>query len=212
MTVKFVIEDGYGTGHKLKINGEGELTAAIHPHPPRDEKEDPLPFRQFFTDNGKSTGSEDMIVDGSSVAKRFYIEATQDYDIYIKTMSVRISDGSGALDLFGGLTALTNGVSFTWFTALEGEYVLHDGIKTNLEFVRLAPNTAGIGSGTTAFKADVSGSGDASYLPNIDLQAVFGTPWGLRLRKRSNDKISFIVNDALAGLSTFNIIGYGIRF
>lgn len=212
MTVKFVITDGHGSGNKLKINGEGELTAAIHPHPPKDEEESPLPFRQYFTDNGTSTGSDNMIVDGSSAAQRFYIEATEDYDIYIKTMSVRISDGSGALDLFGGLTALTNGVSFTWDTSEEGEYVLHDGIQTNLEFVRLAMGTPAFGAGTTAFKADVSGSGDASYLPAIDLQAVFGTPWGLRLRKGTTDKVSFIVNDALAGLTTFNIIGYGIRF
>jgi len=211
--LKTVITDGYGSDNKAKVNGEGELTVVVHPHPPKDEAETPLPFRQYFTADGSSSGSNDMVVDGSSTPQRFYIAASQDFDIYIKSMSVRISDAGATLDKFGALTALSNGLEFSWFNKDEGEYILHDGIKTNLEFVRLAGGQPSFGTGADAFKADLQGGGsDDSYLPILNMTDVFGMPWGIRLRKGSSDKVSFVVKDALAGISVFNIIGYGLGF
>jgi len=93
-----------------------------------------------------------------------------------------------------------------------GDYVLHDGIKTNLEFIRIAVDTGAVGTGTDAYLADVSGGGtEKSYLPVIDMSETFGMPWGLRLKKGTTDKLIFRINDAMAGLITFNAIGYGIR-
>ena len=203
------IEDGYGTGNRLRVGHEGEASVVVHGHPLKDESVQVLPFRQFFTDTGISTGDNDMIVDGSSTAVPFFIKASQDFDIYLKTLSVRISDVGGELDLFGNLTALTNGVSWSWDTQAEGTYELHDGIKDNLEFVRL-----GLGEPAfdKTFKTDLKGKGtDDTYLPVIDLTKTFGVNWGLRLRQGTEDKLTFTVNDALAGMTVFNIIGYGIR-
>jgi hypothetical protein len=91
-------------------------------------------------------------------------------------------------------------------------YELHDGIKTNLEFIRLGVDTAAIGDSTTAFLADVSGGGtEKSYLPTIDLQETFGLKYGIRLRKGTTDKLLFTVRDDLTGLLTHNAIAYGIR-
>jgi hypothetical protein len=154
-----------------------------------------------------------MKVDGSTTAAEFYIAAFKDYDIYIKSISVVIGDGgSPALNKFGALSALSNGVKWDLFTNDLGLYELHDGIKTNLEFIRLGVDTAGIGTGTDAFLADVSGGGtEKSYLPNIDIAETFGLKFGVRLRKGSNDKLIFTIQDNLTALTTFNAIGYGIR-
>lgn len=99
---------------------------------------------------------------------------------------------------------------------LIGAFVLHDGIKTNLEFVRLGVATAGIGTGTDAFLADVSGGGtEKSYMPTIDLKETFGLPFGLpfglKLRQGTLDCVTFTVADDLTALTTFDIIGYGVQ-
>lgn len=206
-----VIADGWGTKNTLKINGEGGIGVVIHDHPPRDETVASYPFRQYFTSDGETTGSNDMIVDGSTTPQEFYIAAKENIDVYIKTISIRLGDtGTVNLSKFGALTALTNGVDFTFSNNVLGEVTIADEIKTNLDFIRVGLSTAAVGTGADAFLLDVQGGGsEDTYLPVIDLAQTFGFPWGLRLEKGSKDRLTFRVNDALAGLITFNIIGYG---
>ena len=205
--------DGFGTGSKMRVNPEGTIDVVSHLHPPINDTLSVVPFRQYFTDDGTPDGDNDMIVNGGTTPVDFSIEAHHNHDIYIKYISVVIGDGgSPTLNKFGALTALTNGVSWSWFTQDEGRYELHEGIKSNLDFIRIGGDTAAIGTGVDSFLADVSGGGsEKSYLPNIDIAETFGMTWGLRLKKGTNDKLIFTVNDALAGLVTFNIIGYGSR-
>lgn len=207
------ILDGKGYGNKAKVSKEGALSVVVHPHPPRNETIDALPFRQYFTANGMANGSNDMRVNGSITPKDYYIAASEIYDIYIGYVSVEIGDGgSPNLNKFGNLTALTNGIEWIWFNNREGEYELHEGIKTNKEFIRLGTDSAGFGDGVNAFLADVSGgASEKSYLPNIDLKESFGLPWGIRLRKATEDKLIFRINDDLTTLTTLNILAYGIR-
>lgn len=197
-----------GTGNGAKVNGEGELSVVVHPHPPIDEEVNALPYRSYF----ENAGSNDMIVNGSSTSVDFSIDASQDYDIYIKSISVIIGDGgTPTLNKFGALTALSSGISFIYFNQLEGDYTLHDGIKTNLEFLRLG-ESIGFGDSTTAALADVSGGGtEKSYMPLIDMAKSYGMAYGLRLVKGTTDKLIFKINDDLTGLVTFNAIAYGIR-
>lgn len=69
-----------------------------------------------------------------------------------------------------------------------------------------------IGTGVEAYLADVSGGGtEKSYLPNIDMEDIYGFTWGLRLRKGTLDKLIFRINDNLTGLTTFNAIATGTR-
>jgi hypothetical protein len=208
-----VIIDGDGNDYKLKVQKEGTLNVVIHPHPPRGEQLIAEPFRQYMTDNGTAAGSNDWTVDGSTNSVDFYIAAQEDYDVYIKSISIIIGDGgSPALNKYGALSALTNGVQWCMFNQEVGLYELHDGIKTNIEFIRMAVDTGAIGDSTTAYLADVSGGGtEKSYLPTIDLQETFGLSYGIRLRKGTTDKLIFTVRDDLTGLTTHNAIGYGIR-
>jgi hypothetical protein len=197
----------------LKVYGEGYTSVAVHQHPPEDESIIALPFRQYFTDNGMDNGSNVMGVNGGTNYVDFYISSQKDYDVYIKYITIEIGDGgSPALNKFGALAELTNGVAFYWDSQTEPLYELHEGIKTNKEFIRIASDTAGIGTGIDAFLADVSGGGtEKSYLPNMDMTELYGLPWGLRLKKGTNDKIIFRVQDNLTGLSTFNAIATGTR-
>ena len=200
-------------GKILQIGEEGSIDVSVHTHPPLNEEIESLPFRQYFTDNGSSTGSSDMAINGSTTPTEFYIKASKDYDIYIKYVSVEIGDGgSPNLNSFGALSALTTGVQFFWDTQQEPYYVLHEGIKTNKEFIRIGTDTAAIGTGADAFLADVSGGGsEKSYFPAMDIKELYGLPWGLRLRKGTLDRLLFKINDNLTGLSTFNAIATGIR-
>jgi hypothetical protein len=196
----------------LDIDEEGAAAVVVHPHPPLDEEIDSLPYRAYFTNDSVSP-TNDMAQNGGTTSLDFSVDANSHYNIYIKYISVEIGDGgSPNLNGFGALSALTNGVEWIWFTQKEGEYPLHEGIKTNKEFIRVGTDTAAIGSGTDAFLADVSGGGsEKSYFPSIDISESYGLPWGLKLKKGTTDKIIFRVNDNLSNLTTFNIVAYGIR-
>jgi hypothetical protein len=206
------IVDGYGSGNKVKVNGEGEISVVIHTHPPIDEEVSAYPFSQFFTDDGTASGSNDMRVDGSTTPQEFYISAQEDMDLYIKTISVRIADQSAVLNKYGNLTALTNGIDWKFRANVLGDVSLRTGIKTNLDFVRMGISTPSIGSGSDSFRADVSGSSADTYLIVIDMAATFGFPWGLRLEKASRDRISFVVNDDLStGMDGHDIFAFGAQ-
>lgn len=210
MALKAVIEGADGR-QKLKIGPEGEAYVVVHPHPPFNEVENSLPYRSRFHN---SAGSNEMAVDGSVTPQSFYIEAVNDRDIYINSLSVRIADtGSMNLNKFGAENALTNGVSWVWESQDSGIVTLHEGIKTNIEFIRTGHKTHAIGTGTDAYLADVSGGGtEKAYLPIIDISEQFGKPWGIRLRRGTVDKMIFTVNDDLSGLSSFDVIAYGTQF
>jgi hypothetical protein len=200
-------------GDSLNVDKFGNIYAVERQYPPTDGDILAIPFRQYFTDNGKSTGSNDMTVDGSTTFVDFSINASPDYDIFIKYITCEIGDGgTPALNKFGSLTALTNGLAWYWDTRQEPLYELHEGIKTNKEFIRIASDTAAIGTGTDAFLADVSGGGaEKSYFPNIDMEEIYGFQWGLRLRKGTSDKLIFRVRDNLTGITTLNAIATGTR-
>jgi hypothetical protein len=127
-------------------------------------------------------------------------------------VSVIISDGSAVLNKFGNLNALTNGIEFEHVTNENGSIVIHDSIKTNLDFIRLGLSTPAPGDGTGAFRADVSGASGETYLPVIDFELTFGLQWGLHLRKGTNDKLVFRINDDLStGIDQFDAIAYGVQ-
>ncbi len=208
--LKTVIIDGYGNHNKAKVNGEGELSVVVHPHPPKDEAQSPLPVREFFK---TSAGSSDMAVDGSTTAVEFSINSQANFDVYIRTASIVIADASQTLQEFGNLnTALTNGVKLEWRTSDLGTVVIHDGLKTNFDFIRLALGNPSFGDGASAFLAsNAIPTNIEAYLPVVNFSQVFGLPWGLRLRAGTTDKIVWTVQDNVSAVDQFDIIGYGIK-
>jgi hypothetical protein len=203
------IVGGSGDGHVLRVNEEGAMPVVMHTHPPIEEKFNTLPFRQYLTN---SSDSKDMLVDGSTNPIEFCIGANPDFDIYIKSISVVIADAGATLNNFGAITALSNGVEFSWISSDNGTIRIHEALKSNFDFVQLGLGTPSFGTGNSAFKANnVVGTSEA-YIPVIDFKETFGLQWGIRLRKGSLDKICFIIKDNVSAIDRFDAIAYGIKF
>jgi hypothetical protein len=210
---KFVIGDGFGKGSSLRINGEGEANVVVHPHPPKDEVEHPIPYRQYMTDTGASTGSNDMLVNGATTPQKFFVcPQRKDRDLYVSRVDVLIADASATLNKFGNITALINGVKLEWVTQEFGTVTVHEGLKSNFDFIRLAGGKPAYGDGAGAFRANNMFGTSEGYLPSIDFDEIFALKWGLRLRKNTTDCLVFTIQDDVSGIDAFNAIAYGIEF
>lgn len=191
------------SGTALKVNKEGEVGVVIHTHPPIKESRTVLPFRQYFTLDGTPNGSNDMIVNGSTNSVEFCIPAEENFDRFVKYISIKLADAGAKLDKFGALPSLINGLEFAWESQEVGALIIHDGIKDNLEFFRLTNITPTV--------IDLSGGGDDAIIVTWDLAKIFGSQWGLKLTQGTTEKIVFRVRDNLTGLAEFNIIGHGTK-
>ena len=58
--ISATIRDAF-TKRSATVDNEGALEVVVHPHPPLDESVYPLPYFQYFTDDGTSGGSNDMV-------------------------------------------------------------------------------------------------------------------------------------------------------
>jgi len=210
--------DGRDSSNAARINGEGEINVVVHTHPPKDEEDSALPFRQYFTDDGHAyvsggSNAKDMRVVGTLAAPlEFWIAADQEKDIYVQSTSVVISDATATLSQFGAIAALTNGCELHWLSAELGDIVIADELTSNFEFVRLSGGFPAFGNGNNAFRANnVAGSSEA-FMPYIDFQEVLGMPWGFRLRAGTNDRLVWRIRDDVSAVDRFDALAYGIRF
>ena len=205
MSITSKIKDGKGTGNGLAVSKFGAASVVVHPNPPADFQT-VLPYTDFFRNDA---GSNNLIV---ATPQSFYIKASSEFDIFIKSISIQLSDPGADLNRFGALPELTNGVRFRYSSPNTGDIVIDDEIKKSLDFFRSATGGKGFGTGTGAFLADISGgAGEDTYLPEIDLSERFGLQWGLKLPRNSTAYLAYDVQDNLTGLSVFNIKAFGIR-
>lgn len=198
------------SGNILGVNGERQIGVVVHPHPPKDESESAIPVREYFKN---SSDSNNMAVNGATTNVIFCIDAVQNFDIHIKTISIIIADASQTLQEFANSgAALSNGVLLEWSSSDVGDVVIHDGLKTNFDFIRLALGEPSFGTGTAAFLASNSvPTNIEAYIPVIDFEKVFGIPYGLKLRKGTADKIKFTIRDDCTAADQFDAIGYGLK-
>lgn len=210
MSIKSTIRDGGGSGREAVVTEDNALlvTSTLIPHDSDEERV--RIFRQYFTDDGTSSGSSDMRVNGSTNSVDFYIEAPNDGDRYIDTISIAIADARATLSNFGNISALANGVTIFYEDIKNGNVIIGDNLTSNFEFLRLcAGGVHGIGSGTSAYRANnVQGSSEG-YLMYLDFSEVFGIPWGVRLKKDTNLRLVVRINDNITGVDKFDMIAYG---
>ena len=198
------IIDGNGDSNKLKVLGEGEIGVVVHTHPPVAESRISLPFRDYFTNQNDQTSMVIIPIAGNN--DEFSINASDEFDIFVKSISVKLADATAQFNEFGALSALSNGVEFIWESQEVGEITIHDGIKDNIEWFRLSNTPI-----TTNSIIDLSGGGADAIVIQIDLAQLFGSPWGVKLTQGTTERIYFKVNDNLTGLDEFNIIAYGTK-
>jgi len=206
MTIKNNIQDP-STGEEAIVQ-DGCLTVTQFPCPPLMPQKNRI-FRQYLTDDGTSTGDEDMRVAATLAApQEFYIQADNDSDRYITTVSFVIADDGAELDEFGALAALTNGCRFYYESLSATVYIDFTPLKTNWDFVRMAFGQPAFGDGKGAFLAkDVEGKVDA-YIPIIDFIRIM-PPYGIKLDKGSIQRLVMQIRDNTSAVDSFNAIAYG---
>ena len=197
------------TGTSAAITSEHALCLQDTGIPPLTQIGNIIIFRQFLTTTGISTGSNNMLVNGSSTNVDFSVNAQQKKDTFITSINFVIADMNPTLNLFGAITALTNGCKLV-YEDQNGEVIISDQLTSNWEFVRLCQGNPAFSEGVnSAFRAKNVFGTVAGYLPTLDFRATFGLRWGIRLRAGTGDKIKLVIRDDVSGIDQFDCIAYG---
>jgi large exoprotein involved in heme utilization and adhesion len=204
------IQDGTGTKKLAHVTNEHELLVSTGAGvPPFGISQPIIPFRQYLTSTGISTGSSDMRVNGSTTNVNFWIASTLN-DIYITKASFLIADASANLNQFGTLTALTNGCQFYYTSKKTGTQYFHNALKSNFDFIRMCLMNPAYGSGVEAFRiVDAVGTSE-TYAPILDLTQLL-PPYGLKIDAGSDQQLVLKVRDNCTGVDAFDCIVYGFE-
>lgn len=191
-------------GREAFVTSLGELLVTSSTVPPLVEQKS-RPFRQYFTDNGLASGSNDMGVDGSVTEREFYIAADEFDDRYITNINIIIGYGASSSPFrWCDGTALTNGTQF-FYQSSRGEVEIHDGIKSNQDMFRLSHDPI-----RTSWEVrGVDALNDYGYFINIDLEN-YMPPYGVKLDRGTGQRLGFRIRDNVGSAAdSFNAIAYG---
>lgn len=202
----FKLFDGGGGRRAAGVSEDQELCVIGAPHPPFSAQK-VEPFRQYLTDDGLSSGSSDMAVDGSATNIDFYVGSHESKDRYITALNFIVAYGSnGAPYQWADGTALTNG-SRLFYNSPRGEVDIHDSLKINQDFFRLifAPIV-------TAWEIrGVGALNDYGYFISMDLTKM-GLPYGIKLDAGTNQRLTMTIRDNVAtDADNFDCIAYGFN-
>jgi len=198
--------DGSGNKYKAKVSNDNALYTTSLPYPPF-ETQLTRPYRRYLTDDGTTTGSNDIGVDGSSTTQSFYVQADENSDIYILSLSIIIGyASSGKPYLFADGTALTNGLKL-FYESTFGENIIDDELKSNSEFLRLANNNLVLSDWEVRH---VGALNDYGYFCQIDLN-IFSPGLGVKLDRGSSQRLVMQVRDDATAATTFNVQAYGFE-
>ncbi len=197
------ITDGKGT--EVSVSPDGELCNISAPYPPLTEQK-VQPFRQYLTDDGLSTGSNDMGIDGSSTNVEFWVPSNEANDRYITSLNFIVGYGTSAQpNEWADVTALTNG-SRLYYINRHGEHDIHEGIKSNQDMFRLSFSAI-----PTAWEVrHVNANNDFGYFISMDI-TMMGLPFGIKLDSGSTQKLIMRIRDNAADADSFNCIAYGFE-
>lgn len=204
--VRVRIVDGTESSRAACVTKDHGLLVAVDPSPPILEQRTII-FRQYMTVDGEPDGSHDMRVDGSGDPVLFYVKAAQAAYRYITSLSFIISDVNATLDKFGFLTALTNGCRLYYESAM-GDIDIHDGLKSNFDFVRLAMGQPAFGTTGDSFRASNVVGNSEGYIPVVDFQKML-PPFGIRLDFGSVQRLVLAVQDDTQLVDGFDAIAFG---
>ena len=203
--LKVRVDDGQGTGGQARVLDDS-LAVTVFPSPPLVPQKVRI-FRQYLTSDGTSSGSSSMKVDASATAQEFYVQAGDDVDRYITTLSFVIADATATLNEFGAVTALTNGCQL-FYEAKAGTVYIHDTLKSNWDFVRLCMGAPAFGDAAGAFRASNVVGTSEGYIPVLDLRRSL-PPFGVKLDVGTKQRLVLEVRDDCSGVDGFNCIAYG---
>ena len=207
--IRTQIQDPKDRNKTASVDDQGGLIVSVASCPPRIKQKNKI-FRQYFTNGGGTSDSNDMLVDGSSTSVEFWIPAQQKNDLYITMVSFIIADAGAELNEFGGVSALTNGCDFE-YTNNEGETItIGTALKTNWDFVRMCCGLPAFGDGATVFRANNVSGASEGYIPFFNFLQLL-PPYGLKLDAGTSEKLIIRINDDCSDPDEFNAIAYGFE-
>jgi len=200
----FKLWDGKGGNKAASVTDDQELMVINSAYPPLTSQK-VQPFRQYLTNDGLPSGTNDMGVDGSSTNVDYYIPSKVGEDRYITSLNFIVGYGaSGQPNQWGDGAALTNG-SRLFYSSERGSVDIHDGIKSNQDIFRLSFSPI-----PTAWEVrHVNATNDYGYFINMDLTKM-GLPFGIKLDSNSSQRLTLRIRDnAGTAADSFNCIAYG---
>lgn len=202
-------------GHKALVTNSGALVVTTVPAPPELANQYATPTGQkrfqylngLLGTSGFASGTTNGNVNGSITPVELYAGAATEYDIIIHQCVIVIADSTVAMNKFGALTALTNGIDIQ---------LRESGITTSIIQKAKSGGQVLIQSGMLmAFGSGGDVNEITAYEGNSDALVIgipFHTiiPGGIRIAKGGTDKLSLIINDDLSGLDIMRvrILGY----
>lgn len=205
------IKDCTGTDYCVQVTPENSLLVTSDGIPPFEPQHINI-FRQYLTNDGTKTGSNDMLVNGSVNAQDFYVQADEENDRYITTLSFVIADtGNFNMREFANIgLPLTNGCRL-FYNSIRGEVDIHDSLQSNFDFIRLGFGEPAFGSAANTFRGtNFVGTAEA-IMPIVDLKRML-PPFGIKLDAKSNQRLTLRVQDNIsAGIVAFDCIAYGFN-
>jgi len=208
MTIKQFILDGWGSAKKARVLSEGEQLVSVYTCPPLLPQKN-IVFSQKVTDDGLSTGSDDLGVDGSSGrAVNYWIPADSDNDRYISKLSFICGYGSSAQlwEFADANTALTNGIR-VFYTDTHGEERTIMNPKSNYGFQRASLISF---SRNNWEDRGFAAGGDYGWLATIPLDKLV-PPFGIKLDRGTNQKLTITIRDDCRAADLFNCNAFGFE-
>ena len=204
--IKTHIIDGGGSKESAFVE-DNALVVSQYGCPPMIPQKNKI-FRQYFTVDGTTAGSNDMLVDGSGTSIEFWVPADTN-DIYITDVSFVLGDAGANLNEFCGIAALTNGCDFEYYR--DGEIVtIHGALKSNWDFIRMCRLNPPFGDAASAFRLTNVEGGAEAYAPVFDFLTIM-PPYGLKLDAGTTQRLVIRVNDKCDVPDVFNAIAYGFE-
>jgi len=201
---KFFQSDKNGTPAVFE---DGKQIVSMYTCPPLLPQKN-IVFSQQMTDDGTSSGSSDLGIDGSGTPVNYYIKADEDNDRYISKLSFICGYGVSAQlwEFADSNGALTNGIR-VFYTDTNGNERTIMNPKTNYGFQRasLLPF-----SRNNWEDRGFAAAGDYGWLATIPLD-VMVPPFGIKLDRGTNQKLTITIRDDCTDADLFNCNAFGFE-
>ena len=205
---KVSIADGLRSKRTAVVNEHNAIRASVSlPElPPSGSKNRTGILNQELVN---SAGENNMNVAGSLAAPLiFSLKSSDDYDIYIRQITILIAATSVVHNKFGNVNILPNG----WdLELIEGAITtsLMDKAQTSGQVIMQAGFSDPFGSDATSFQLTRWTGNEDAHLINIPIFRWL--PSGLRIGRGTTDRLSSIINDSLIELSEFKVRAFGYK-
>jgi len=206
--IKSQIQDGLGTGQRVQVTDDNELVVVQSTSPPLAPQKTQI-FTQYLTDDGLSSGSNDMGIDGTVTPTTFFIPTDRDNDRYITQLSFVLgySTTGGLWEFADSGADLTNGVVINYIdnTGIETEIVT---ILDNSDLLRIS-KMDGIVYDNWELR-NLGAIADYGLLAVVNLGDIV-KPYGIQLTRGTRQQLSIKITDDVTSATTFNCRAIGFE-